>query len=88
MQKVKYNLINCYGIHKMDGEFDFSSNEEKSTNTVAIYAKNGLMKTSFAKTFKKIQDKKQKEIRDEIFNIPGEAKITIDGKILQKKIFL
>lgn len=89
MQKVKYNLINCYGIHKMDGEFDFSSNEEKSTNAVAIYAKNGLMKTSFAKTFKKIQDKKQKEIRDEIFNIPGEAKITIDGKnITEEDIFV
>ena len=89
MQKVKYNLTNCYGIHKMDGELDFSSNEEKSTNTVAIYAKNGLMKTSFAKTFKKIQSKKQKEIRDEIFNISGEAKITIDGKnITEEDIFV
>ena len=89
MQKVKYNLTNCYGIHKMDGEFDFSSNEEKSTNAVAIYAKNGLMKTSFAKTFKKIQDKKQKEIRDEIFDIPGEATITIDGKdISEEDVFV
>lgn len=46
MQKIKINLKNCYGIKKLEKEFDFSSN-----NTYAIYAPNGVMKTSFAKTF-------------------------------------
>lgn len=46
MEKVKVELENCYGIRKLNAEFDFS---EKST--YAIYAPNGVMKTSFAKTF-------------------------------------
>ena len=47
MQKLKINLKNCYGIKKLEKEFDFSTN-----NTFAIYAPNGVMKTSFAKTFR------------------------------------
>ncbi|CAG0985249.1 hypothetical protein METP3_02315 [Methanosarcinales archaeon] len=45
MKKLKVNLKNCYGIKKLEHEFDFSS------NTHAIYAGNGMMKTSFARTF-------------------------------------
>lgn len=47
MQKLKVNLENCYGITKLQHEFDFS---EK--NVISLYAPNGSMKTSFAKTFK------------------------------------
>jgi len=47
MQKIKVSLENCYGIRKMDAEFDFS---KKSAQL--IYAPNGTMKSSFAKTFK------------------------------------
>ena len=47
MSSLKINLKNCYGIKKIEKEFDFSHN-----NTFAIYAPNGVMKTSFAKTFK------------------------------------
>jgi len=47
MKKLKINLKNCYGIQKLEKDFDFSNNE-----TYAIYAPNGVMKTSFAKTFK------------------------------------
>lgn len=46
MNKLKVSLENCYGIKKLDYEFDFT---QKST--YAIYAPNGIMKTSFAKTF-------------------------------------
>lgn len=88
MEKIKYSLTNCYGIQKLKGEFVFSC-KKFPTSVIAVYAKNGLMKTSFAKTFKKIQDKKQKEIRDEIFDIPGEAIITIDGKdISEEDVFV
>lgn len=44
---MKLKLQNCYGIKKLEKDFDFSSN-----GTYAIYAPNGVMKTSFAKTFK------------------------------------
>lgn len=47
MQKVIVKFENCYGIKKLEKEFNFSAN-----NTFAIYAPNGVMKTSFAKTFK------------------------------------
>lgn len=88
MERIKYSLTNCYGIQKLKGEFVFSC-KKVPTSVIAVYAKNGLMKTSFAKTFKKIQDKKQKEIRDEIFDIPGEATITIDGKdISEEDVFV
>ena len=44
MQKIKINFENCYGIKKLDHEFEFRN------RTFAIYAPNGVMKTSFAKT--------------------------------------
>lgn len=47
MKKLKINLENCYGISKLDTEFDFTTK-----TTYAIYSPNGVMKTSFAKTFK------------------------------------
>src|SRR3989344_3210247 len=47
MKSLKLKLQNCYGIKKLEKDFDFSSN-----GTYAIYAPNGVMKTSFAKTFK------------------------------------
>jgi len=44
-------LKNCYGIKKLEHNFDFSKD-----NTYAIYAGNGMMKTSFARTFKDLSD--------------------------------
>jgi len=47
LNKVKINFENCYGINKLEYTFDL---EDKKV--YAIYAPNGAMKTSFAKTFK------------------------------------
>lgn len=44
---LKINLKNCYGIKKLEHEFEFT----KSDKTFSIYAQNGSMKTSLAKTF-------------------------------------
>ncbi len=52
MEKLKVNLRNCYGIKKLEHDFDFSENN----NTYAIYAGNGMMKTSFARTFKDLSN--------------------------------
>ena len=49
MNKLQTNLENCYGIKKLTHEFDFSSGK-----TIVVYAPNGVMKTSFARTFKDI----------------------------------
>ncbi|OGH85617.1 MAG: hypothetical protein A2493_02010 [Candidatus Magasanikbacteria bacterium RIFOXYC12_FULL_33_11] len=49
MNKLKIELQNCYGIKKLNHEFDFSN-----CKTFVIYAPNGVMKTSFAKTLKNI----------------------------------
>jgi len=46
MQNLNIHMENCYGIKKLETEFDFSGR-----NVYAIYAPNGVMKTSFAKAF-------------------------------------
>lgn len=86
MNKLNINLNNCFGIKKLIQEFDF--NDSNKVNT--IYAKNGLMKTSFAKVFKKIQDGKESEIKDEIFNQEPVVKdILLDGiKIESNELFV
>lgn len=77
-------MKNCYGIKNLEHEFDFSD-----TNVISIYARNGMMKTSFSKTFKKIQDNKESEIRDEIFDIDGIVDVSIDGtKIKSDDVFV
>ena len=62
MEKVIIDFENCYGISKLEKEFDFSKK-----NIFAIYAPNGVMKTSFAKTFQDIsaaQDSKDRIFKD------------------------
>lgn len=54
MEKLNVELENCYGIHKMHCEIDFSKK-----NAAVLYAPNGMMKSSFAKTLKAIQDEKE-----------------------------
>lgn len=84
MDKLSVSLENCYGIKKLSYVFDFTKG-----NVVAIYARNGLMKTSFAKTMKKVQIGKKGEIRDEIFKKTGVAEIKVDDEdISPDKIFV
>lgn len=54
MNKLNIELTNCFGIDSLKHEFDFGKG-----NTFSIYARNGLMKTSFAKTFQLIQQGKK-----------------------------
>jgi ABC-type molybdenum transport system ATPase subunit/photorepair protein PhrA len=46
MDRVKVDLENCYGIRTLHQEFDFRKNP-----AWAIYAPNGVMKSSLAETF-------------------------------------
>jgi hypothetical protein len=59
MKKIKFNLKNCYGIKSLDEELNFSN------RTFAIYAPNGVMKTSFAKTLRDVATNSQ--TRDLVF---------------------
>lgn len=45
MEKLNIALKNCHGIRELDASFNFAKG-----NAVAIYAPNGTMKTSFART--------------------------------------
>jgi len=51
MEKVSVEFKHCYGIPSLKHEFDFSNK-----SAALVYAPNGMMKTSFAKTFKDICD--------------------------------
>ncbi len=61
MQKIKINFENCYGIKNLE-EFIFDFSQK---NTYIVYAPNGTMKTSFAKTFKDMSN--GNETQDLIF---------------------
>lgn len=71
MNQIKIDLQYCYGIKKIDYTFDFTSNR-----TYAIYAPNGVMKTSFAKTFMDLSNGKPSE--DSIFKNRETNRIVTD----------
>ena len=58
--KLSMKLKNCYGISSLEKEIDFSQK-----NICSIYASNGTMKTSLAKTF--IDLSKGEKSKDEIY---------------------
>ena len=58
MERLTVKLENCYGIQKLEHTFDFSKCDFSKCRTYAIYAPNGSMKTSFAKTFKDLSENK------------------------------
>ncbi len=54
MERVKIDLAHCYGIKKLDAILDFSR-----TQAYAIYAPNGVMKSSLAETFRDAAEKRK-----------------------------
>lgn len=52
MNKISIKFNNCYGIKSLQTEFDFTN-----SRTYVIYAPNGSMKTSFAKTFRDLSQR-------------------------------
>ena len=51
MNKLHIDLANCYGIRQLKADLDFAQHK-----AFAIYAPNGVMKSSLAHTFKDIAD--------------------------------
>lgn len=60
MKTLNVELTNCHGIRSLDATLDFGDR-----NAVAIYAPNGTMKTSLARTFKDLAT--GKETTDRVF---------------------
>jgi len=62
MKKVSVELKNCYGIKALNYNFDF-----EDSNIYSVYAPNGVMKSSFAKTFYTLQLDWEDEPKDLMF---------------------
>jgi len=72
MKLLSVKLKNCYGIPSFDHDFDFNK-----SNANLIYAPNGVMKTSLAKTF--IQISKRLLPEEKIHNNTSTFEILFDG---------
>ncbi|MCQ2058231.1 MAG: hypothetical protein MJY71_00160 [Bacteroidaceae bacterium] len=79
MNKIQFNLEHCFGITKFSQELSF-----EGENVVLIYAPNGLMKTSFAKTLLFYGQGKSDKVKDVVEDIAG----NIDIKDEQGNIIL
>lgn len=84
MKTISIELENCFGIGKLKHEFDFTE-----TNSFLIYAPNGTMKTSFAKTLdliskndKKNQPKDLVNAKKSLFTILSDGKEITPSSIL------
>jgi hypothetical protein len=54
IMKLKLELQNCYGINKLFADFDLTKTD-KQNGVNSLYAPNGTLKTSLAKTLKDIE---------------------------------
>ncbi|RZK26531.1 MAG: phage infection protein [Flavobacterium sp.] len=82
MDNLKIDLQNCYGITSLKHDFDFSK-----CSAFVVYAPNGVMKTSFAKTFQNIAEFKSPSER--IHNSPCSHKVLADeSPIKPEQIFV
>lgn len=82
MDKLHVKLTNCWGIQSLEYEFDFSGTNK--TKAYAIYAPNGMMKSSFAKTFEALS--KGDQPQEERFNRHPSCVITTDGTPITQEV--
>ena len=83
MNDLKIHFENCYGIKKLQHTFDFTTSKVQ-----IIYAPNGAMKSSFAKTLEDISLEKATE--DRIFSerVNHRSALVDDRDILKEEIFV
>jgi len=89
MNELHVEMSHCYGISKLKHDFEF----DNSKNIHLIYAPNGSMKSSFAKTLmyvsKQSKDKPCDYLHAQETNYAGSYAITLNGKNLSPdKIFV
>lgn len=78
MQELKLDLENCYGIKKMNETIDYSNN-----NVAIIYAPNGTMKSSLAKTFEAIRD--DRTVEEKIYGFKSSCSISDEDNVAISK---
>src|SRR5271156_5107991 len=84
MDRVKIDLKNCYGIKGLRADLDFTK-----TPAYAIYAPNGVMKSSLAQTFKDAANGENSQ--DRIFSTRKTSRTIADeiGKVIEgERIFV
>jgi hypothetical protein len=81
METLEIELTNCYGIAALRHVFDFRS--QNAQMAYAVYAQNGLMKTSFTKTFEDLSNGKQP--KEERYNRPSTCVAKSDGNPISKE---
>lgn len=81
MNELKVVLNNCYGIQNLDKTFDFTSPNAKA---YAVYAPNGLMKTSFTRTFDALSQGDQP--KEERYGRPSTFVVEADGNTISKEM--
>jgi len=79
MNRLKISFKNCYGIQSLGHEFDFGigTPAKPKSKAYSIYAPNGLMKSSFAKTFGALA--KGESPREERYGRQSSCVIEADG---------
>ncbi len=78
---LELDLENCFGINKLKHNFDFTK-----SNTIVVYASNGIMKTSFANTFQELS--KGKAPKDRLFGKLTTCSIKMDNNDIDAKDIL
>lgn len=78
---LEVDLENCFGINKLKHSFSFAK-----SNTIVVYASNGIMKTSFANTFQELS--KGKTPRDRLFGKVTSCSIKADNNDIDAKDIL
>lgn len=82
MKKLAIKFKNCYGIQSLEHEFDFG-NGKPGNKAFAVYAPNGLMKTSFTKTFEKLAA--GSTALEERYNRTSISEAWMDGTLMPKE---
>lgn len=78
VNNIYLNLEHCFGIAKLSQVLNF-----EGENVVLIYAPNGLMKTSFARTLRLYKQGKSDKVKDVVADIAGKIDITDEfGKVI------
>jgi hypothetical protein len=81
---LSVTLKNCYGIGALDHKFQFNKDPGKtSQKAFAIYAPNGTMKSSFARTFEALS--KGQEPQEERFGRPSKVDTLKNGNPIKQE---
>lgn len=81
LKELKFSFTNCYGIKSLCHSFLFTNQQAH-----LIYAANGTMKTSLAKTLRYISNQSKEEPKDIMFSERvASFSVTVDGNQIQSE---